>query len=206
MHSDNHSNLLRKFGVYQTFTEPHVPWQNRANPTIGEVKWYARKIMHTTETPDRLWCYCYEYLTDILSLFAKGRFDLQGRTPYEVVMCYTPNISKYVSFFWFQWCYYFDEQSRSKRLCRWLGPSHQVGQSFCFYLTSCISLKVVKRVFSLFWARSQKSTQKVTSHVHPSTSINATTINYKCNTTVTERINLIKTERTNVAGFEGQKN
>ena len=142
MHSDNHSNfkdglfkkLLRKFGVFQTFTEPHSPWQNRAEPAIGEVKRYARKIMQATETPVRLWCFCYEYSADLLSLLANGRFDLQGRTPYEVVMHYTPDISEYVSFSWFQWCYYFDEQTRSKRLCRWLGPAHQVGQSFCFYL------------------------------------------------------------------------
>lgn len=38
LHSDNYGNfkdglfkrLTRKFGIYQTFTEPHSPWQNRA--------------------------------------------------------------------------------------------------------------------------------------------------------------------------------
>ena len=56
IHSDNHNNfkeglfkrLLRKFGIYQTFTEPHSPWQNRAEPAIGEVKAYARRLMQTT--------------------------------------------------------------------------------------------------------------------------------------------------------------
>ena len=50
IHSDNHQNfkegffkrMVRKFGIYQTFTEPHSPWQNRAEPAIGEVKAYAR--------------------------------------------------------------------------------------------------------------------------------------------------------------------
>ena len=142
LHSDNHNNfkeglfkkLLRKFGIFQTFTEPHSPWQNRAEPAIGEIKRYARKVMQKTNTPIRLWCFCYEYSADLLSLLANGRFNLQGRTPYEAVMHYTPDISEYVSFEWFQWCWYFDEDFRSKRLCRWLGPAHQVGQSFCSYL------------------------------------------------------------------------
>ena len=142
LHSDNHGNfkdglfkkLMRKFGIYQTFTEPHSPWQNRAEPAIGEVKRYARNVMVATDTPIRLWCFCYEYTADLLSLLANGRFDLQGRTPYELIMHYTPDISEYVSFGWFQWCYYFDEDSKSKKLCRWLGPAHEVGQSFCHWI------------------------------------------------------------------------
>ena len=142
MHSDNHRNfseglfkrLLRKFGIYATYTEPHSPWQNRAEPAIGEVKTYARRLMQKTRTPIRLWCFCYEYSADVLSLIATGRFDLQGRTPYEAVMNYTPDISEYASFSWFQWCYYFDEMTKSKRLCRWMGPAHNIGQSFCSYI------------------------------------------------------------------------
>ncbi|GFH50430.1 hypothetical protein CTEN210_06904 [Chaetoceros tenuissimus] len=88
----------------------------------------------STDTPIRLWCFCYEYTADLLSLLATGRFDLQGRTPYEMIMHYTPDISEYVSFGWFQWCYYFDEDSKSKKICRWLGPAHEVGQSFCHWV------------------------------------------------------------------------
>ena len=142
IHSDNHSNfkeglfkrLLRKFGIYQTFTEPHSPWQNRAEPAIGEVKSYARRLMQSTNTPIRLWCFCYEYSADVLSVLATGRYELKGRTSYEVVMNYTPDISEYVSFAWFQWCWYFDETTKSKRLCRWLGPAHSIGQAFCSYI------------------------------------------------------------------------
>ena len=142
MHSDNHTNfkeglfkrLLTKFGIYQSFTEPHSPWQNRAEPAIGEVKRYARLLMQRTCTPIRLWCFCYEYSADVLTLLATDRYDLQGRTAYEAVMHYTPDISEYLSYRWFQWCYYFDESTKSKRLCRWLGPAHKVGQSFCSYV------------------------------------------------------------------------
>ena len=142
IHADNHSNyregafrkLLRKFGIKQTFTEPHSPWQNRAEYAIGEIKAHARRLMQRTNTPIRLWCYCYEYTADILSLCATGRYDLKGRTPYEAVLNYTPDISEFVTFGWFQWCYYFNESTKSKSLCRWIGPANGIGQSFCSYL------------------------------------------------------------------------
>ena len=142
IHGDNHKNfregmfkkLLRRFGIFATYTEPYSPWQNRAEPAIGEVKKYARLLMQKTGTPIRLWCFCYEYSSNVLTLLANGRFELQGRTPYEAVLHYTPDISEYASFGWFDWCYYFDESTKSKNLCRWLGPAHQIGQSFCSYL------------------------------------------------------------------------
>ena len=79
---------------------------------IGEVKAYARRFIQTKNTPAQLWYFCYEYSAGVLSLLATGRFDLQGRSPYEAVMYYTPNISDYVSYTWFQWCCYIDESTR----------------------------------------------------------------------------------------------
>ena len=142
LHSDNHNNfkegffkrLLRNFGIYQTFTEPNSPCNNLAKPAIVEFKAYVRILMQKTNTLVRLWCFCYEYSADILSLLATGRFDLQGRYSYEVVMRYTPDISEYVSYTWFQCCWYFYESNNSKQLCRWLGPAHQVVQVFFSYI------------------------------------------------------------------------
>ncbi|GFH62200.1 hypothetical protein CTEN210_18676 [Chaetoceros tenuissimus] len=116
LHSDNHGNfkdglfkrLIRKFGIYQTFTEPHSPWQNRAEPVISGVKRYAQKIMMAT-------CFCYEYTADLLSLLVTRRGP-SVETTYEMIMHYTPDISEYVSFAWFQWCYYFNKDSKSMKL------------------------------------------------------------------------------------------
>ena len=70
----------------------------------------------------------------MLSIFSNVRFNPQRRTPYESVMNYTPYILEYVLFGWFQWCWYFDEDSCSKRLCHWIRPDHQVRKYFCSYL------------------------------------------------------------------------
>ena len=110
LHSDNHSSFLegqfakrcRYFNIPQSFTEPYSSWQNRAEPGIGRLRRYSRKLLMTTQTPIRLWCFCYEYAADILSLMVSSRFELQGRTPFEVVAGYTPDISEYVTFSWYQ--------------------------------------------------------------------------------------------------------
>ena len=51
-----------------------------------------------------------------------------------MIMNCNPDISECVSFDWFQWCYYFDEDSKTKKLCRWLGPTHEVGQYFGYLI------------------------------------------------------------------------
>ena len=142
MHTDNHKNFAEgdfkkacmKFSILQSFTEAHSPWQNRAESAIGDVKGYARRLMMHTQTPIRLWCFCYEFSADLLSLCATNRYDLQGRSAYEHVVGYTPDITEYVSFSWYQWVYYWDEDAKEKKLGRWLGPAHQIGQALCYYI------------------------------------------------------------------------
>ena len=86
----------RQFGRLSSFTEPKSPWQNRAEIAIGEVQRYARQLTQRSSTPIRLWCFCFEYTANIISLCATGRFDLKGRTPCEVVTNYIPDILKKV--------------------------------------------------------------------------------------------------------------
>ena len=90
-------------------------------------------MMHT-QTPIRLWCFCYEFSADLLSLCATNRYDLHSRSSYEHVVGYTPDITEYVSFAWYQWVYYWDQDSKEKRLGRWLGPAHRIGQALCYYV------------------------------------------------------------------------
>ena len=89
--------------------------------------------MQKKQTSVRLRHFCYEFAADILSLCATNRFDLKGRTPYEIVTNYTPDISEYTTFSWFQWCWFLDEDRR-KSVCRWIGSAHHIGQSMCGFI------------------------------------------------------------------------
>jgi hypothetical protein len=142
LHSDNAKVFMhgefkrtcRKYDIQQTFTEPYSPWQNRAESAIREIKAFASKIMQRKNAPIRLWCFAYEYACDILSLCANSFYPLKGRTSYEHVLNYTPDISEYVTFEWYQWSYYWDEIAKEKTLCRWLGVAHHIGQCMCYYV------------------------------------------------------------------------
>ena len=51
-----------------------------------------------------------------------------------MVTNYTPDISEYVAFTWYQWYWYFDEDRRNKSLCRWIGPANNIGQAMCLFV------------------------------------------------------------------------
>ena len=108
--------VTSKNGIYQTYTEPHPPWKNLEEPEIREAKRHAKRIMQYTNSTVRLWYLWYKFTADLLSLFATGNFELQGLTTYKAFMNYTPDISEYASYSWFQWCWFYDKNM--KKTCR----------------------------------------------------------------------------------------
>jgi hypothetical protein len=152
LHSDNAPEFLRgefkrkcrHFDIRQTSTEANSPWQNRAEGAIREVKAYAHSILESQNVPIRLWCFAYEYAADILSLTATGLYQLGGWTPYEHVMQYTPDISEYVVFQFYQWCYYWDEDQKEKKIGRWLGVAHEIGQSMCYWILTATASYIAR--------------------------------------------------------------
>ena len=76
---------------------------------IGEVKSYAWFFMQHNNTLIQLLCFLYEYATDDISLLANGWYVFLGQTDFDNVVHYTLDISKYVSFQWFIWYWYFNK-------------------------------------------------------------------------------------------------
>ena len=142
LHSDNAPEFVQgdfkkkcqKYDIQQSATELHSPWQNRADSGICEIKSFASKTMERYQVPLRLWCFAYEYAAEVLSFIVLGSFQLQNRTPYKSAMHYTPDISEYVNFHFYQWCYYWDKTKKEKKIGRWLVVAHQVGQSMCYWV------------------------------------------------------------------------
>ena len=65
----------------------------------------------------------------------------KGRSGYEIVFGHTPDISEYVEFEFYDYCWYWDTPPQSyshekKQLGRWLGVEHRVGQSMDFWIMS----------------------------------------------------------------------
>jgi hypothetical protein len=130
--------LVKKFGIRQTQTEAHTPEQNRAELTIREVKKGVRQLMATHRVPNCLWDFCAVYVCELRCLTVHGHFSMHGRTPYEMTTGQTPDISEYTKFGFYEMLWYYDEMAvfpeDRRKLGRWLGVVHRIGQALCYYL------------------------------------------------------------------------
>jgi hypothetical protein len=129
--------VVKKYHIKTSETEPHSPWQNRAESGIRELKRHARRLMNRISTPTCLWDYACLYAARIRNMTTNHHLSAHGRTPDEIVTGETPDISEYTSFQWYQLVWYLDNASfpeSRKELGRWLGVSHRVGQAMCFWI------------------------------------------------------------------------
>ena len=134
-----------KHRIYQVSTEPHSPWQNHAELIGGIVKRRVRHRMRVTNTPVRLWDYCWEYISSITSITASDILLLDGLTPQGKLLGYTPNISEFLCFAWYDWIWFHEPSNPDKILIgRWLGPAHSSGQGLAHHVLTAAG-KVVTR-------------------------------------------------------------
>ena len=57
--------------------------------------------MLRSRAPKKLWDFCLPYVTDTPSLTTHPIYKLDGRTSYEILNGYTPNISQFVEYDWY---------------------------------------------------------------------------------------------------------
>ena len=126
---------LRKYEIYTTETEPYSPWQNHAERENKVIKKMGRYILQATNTPIVLWSYAFVFVAMIRKLTASSRVGMNGRTPFESIHGYTPDISEYASFEWYQWVWYWEPTgAQSQRLGRWCGVTTPIGSGHTYYI------------------------------------------------------------------------
>jgi hypothetical protein len=74
----------------------------------------------------------------IRNFTAHPLFNLHGRTPYELVTGQPPDILEYTDSGWYDTVWYLDQEAEfsddKRKLAKWLGVVHRVGQPLCYYL------------------------------------------------------------------------
>ena len=119
---------------------------------MREFKKRIWRLMSRRNVPLRLWCFAAEYIADIMCLTAMPLTKLKGRTSYEFVFGHTPDISEYIEFEFYDWVWYWDSVAEypeeRKRLGRWLGVAHRVGQGMCYYILTEAAKVVVRSTLS----------------------------------------------------------
>lgn len=147
MHTDNakvfiqgdFSRVATREGIKRTTIEVGRKNENRAELAIREFKKKVKRAMQRHNMPLRLWCFAAEYMAAIMKFTASDLFRLRGRTPYELVHGYTPDISEYLEFELYEPIFYWDDErsgfpESEKHIGRWLGPAISVGQGMAYYI------------------------------------------------------------------------
>jgi hypothetical protein len=175
IHSDNAKELMQgewkeicnEFMINTTYTEPHSPWQNRAEGQIRELKRHVQRKMKSQNVPKRLWNYCVKWSCDVRNKTASNLFALEGRTPYEAIYGHTPDISSLCEFDFYEPVWYFDPHTFPKDnrlLGRWLGEAHQVGQAMCYWILTNTG-RVIARSTVQAISEADINTEQVTSEL-----------------------------------------
>lgn len=87
--------------------------------------------MISTNAPHILWDYCMELVSLIRSHTALDIVELGGDTPMTALTGDTPDISHLCEFSWYDMVWFVDvnDQLQNRKLARYLGPSHDIGQA-----------------------------------------------------------------------------
>ena len=126
---------LRKHHIDFHVTEPERYNQSKAEGVIREIrkKWF--RVMTKSAVPKRLWDYGLRWVVEIMQRTASDAGDLRGRTSLENVMGETPEISEYVDFGFYDYCWYRENAGMGEtKLERWLGVSHKTGSLMSFWV------------------------------------------------------------------------
>ena len=127
--------LCTKNKVPQRTTEPHCPWQNFAEPNGGAIKRAVRYLLRKTNTPVRLWDYCWEYYCGLKRITVTPNLHLEGLTPHQKIHGTAPNITEYIQYTWYEWIWYSDlDSDDDEDLGRWLGPAFHAGVGHTSYI------------------------------------------------------------------------
>ena len=126
---------LRKHHIDFHITEPERYNQSKAEGVIREIrkKWF--RVMTKSAVPKRLWDYGLRWVVEIMQRTASDAGDLWGRTSLEKVTGETPEISEYVDFGFYDYCWYRENAGMGEtKLGRWLGVSHKTGSLMSFWI------------------------------------------------------------------------
>jgi hypothetical protein len=126
--------------------EAYTPNQNRAESSIRELKRMYRRAMVASSAPRVLWDHCFELQALIRSHTALDMLSLAGDVPETMLLGDTTDISNLCQFAWYEFVWHIDPRDSldKRKLGRWLGPSHSVGDAMCYKVLNSTGLVLVR--------------------------------------------------------------
>ena len=145
---------VRKHHIDLHTTEPGRYNQSKVEGVIRELRKNWFRTMHRKRVPKRLWDYGLKWVSEVCVRTSSDATNLKGRTPLERITGDTVDISEYLDFGFYDWCWYHENAGLGPtKLGRWLGVAHKVGglMSYWVIMINCtvIARTTVQRVTSL---------------------------------------------------------
>ena len=145
---------VRKHHIDVHTTEPNRHNQSKVEGVIRELRKNWFRTMHRKWVPRRLWDYGLKWVLEVCVRTSSDATDLKGQTPLGWITGVTVDISEYLDFGFYDWCWYHENAGLGlTKLGRWLGVAHKVGglMSYWILTVNCtvIARMTVQRVTSL---------------------------------------------------------
>ena len=145
---------VRKHHIDIHTTEPGRYNQSKVEGIIRELRKNWFRTMHRKLVPKRLWDYGLKFVSEVHVRTSSDATDLKGQTPLERITRDTVDISEYLDFGFYNWCWYHENAGLGPtKLGRWLRVVHKVGglMSYWVLTINCtvIARMTVQRITSL---------------------------------------------------------
>ena len=146
--------LVRKHHIDLHTTKPHRHNPSKVEGIIRELQKNWFRTMHCKQVPKRLWDYGLQWVSKVRVTTSSDAGDLRNQTPLEQETGDTVDISEYLDFGFYDWCWYHENAGLGPtKLGRWLGVAHTVGVLMSYWIltvnSTVIARTTVQRVTSL---------------------------------------------------------
>ena len=145
---------VRKHHIDLHTTEPGRYNQSKVEGVTRKLRKNWFRTMHRKRVPKILWEYGLKWVSEVRVRTLSDVTDQKGRTPLERITGDTVDISEYLDFSFYEWCWYHRNAGLGPmKLGRWFGVAHKVGglMSYWVLTSNCtvIARTTVQRVTSL---------------------------------------------------------
>ena len=136
---------VRKHHIDLHTTEPNRYNQSKVEGVICELRKNWFRTMHRKRVPGRLWDYGLKWVLEVCVRTSCDAADSKGRTPLERITGDTIDISEYLDFGFYNWCWYHENAGLGlTKLGRWLGMVHKVGCLMSYWVLT-VNCTVITR-------------------------------------------------------------
>ena len=136
---------VRKHHIDLHTTEPHRHNQSKVEGVIRELRKNWFRTIHRKQVPKRLWDYGLQWVSEVRVRTSSDAVDLRNRTPLERVTGDTVDISEYLEFGFYDWCWYHkNARLGPTKLGRWLGVAHRVGGLVSYWVLTINSTVIAR--------------------------------------------------------------